>query len=46
MSKTNWNTLHIQQLPPALLRELIDLSYDLVVAKFTKKLKAALDALD
>lgn len=46
MSKTNWNTLHIQQLPPRLVRELTDHSYELVVAKLTKKLKAALEALD
>lgn len=45
MSKTHWNTLYFEQLPSQLLHELTDLSYDLVVAKFTKKLKAALDAL-
>ncbi len=45
MSKTHWNTIYLEQLPAALIRELTDLSYDLVVAGFTKKLKAALDAL-
>jgi predicted DNA-binding protein (MmcQ/YjbR family) len=45
MSKTHWNTLYFEQLPSQLLLELTNLSYDLVVAKFTKKLKAALDAL-
>ncbi len=45
MSKVHWNTLFIEQLPPKLIVELIDHSYDLVVSKFTKKLKAELDAL-
>ncbi len=45
MSKVHWNTLFIEQLPPKLTVELIDHSYDLVVSKFTKKLKSALDAL-
>ncbi len=46
MSKTHWNTLYFEQLPPGLVRELTDLSYDLVVAKFTRKLKAEYDSLD
>ena len=46
MSKSNWNTLHIEQLPPALVRELTDHSYALVVDKFTKKIKAEFDTLD
>ncbi len=45
MSKTHWNTLYLEQMPKAVIKELTDLSYDLVVAKFTKKMKAALDAL-
>lgn len=45
MSKTHWNTLYINELPAKLIIELIDHSYDLVVAKFTKKLKAAFDDL-
>ena len=45
MSKTHWNTLFFEQLPPPLIRELTDLSYDLVVGQFTKKLRAAYDAL-
>ncbi len=45
MSKLHWNTLFIEQLPPKLILELIDHSYDLVVAKFTKKLKAEYEAL-
>ena len=45
MSKIHWNTLYIDRLDPKLTRELIDHSYDLVVSKFTKKLKVELDAL-
>ncbi len=46
MSKAHWNTLMIEQLPPKLILELIDHSYDLVVSKFTKKLKAEFDTLE
>lgn len=46
MSKAHWNTLFIQILPPHLTLELIDHSYDLVVAKFPKKLRTAFDVLD
>ncbi|WP_422081877.1 MmcQ/YjbR family DNA-binding protein [Ulvibacterium sp.] len=46
MSKVHWNTLYLEQLPPNLIKELIDHSYDLVVSKFTKKLKSELDNLD
>jgi len=46
MSKIHWNTLFLENLPPKLIMELVDHSYDLVVSKFTKKLKAALDALE
>ncbi|WP_394747469.1 MmcQ/YjbR family DNA-binding protein [Spongiimicrobium salis] len=45
MSKVHWNTLFLEQLPPSLIVELVDHSYDLVVAKFTRKLKAAYDLL-
>lgn len=45
MSKLHWNTIYIQQLPPHLNIELINHSYDLVVAKFTKKLRAEYDTL-
>ena len=45
MSKTHWNTLYFEELPSKLVAELTDYSYDLVIAKFTKKLKAALDSL-
>ncbi len=45
MSKTHWNTLFLEQLSPKLVTELVDHSYGLVVAKFTKKMKTAFDAL-
>jgi predicted DNA-binding protein (MmcQ/YjbR family) len=45
MSKIHWNTIYLEQLPVKLLTELIDHSYDLVVAKFPKKLRAAWEAL-
>lgn len=45
MSKVHWNTVFIERLPLRLIKELIDHSYDLVVSKFTKKLKKELDAL-
>jgi len=44
MSKVHWNTLFLENLPPKLILQLIDHSYDLVVSKLTKKLKAELDA--
>ena len=46
MSKTHWNTLYLEQLPPELIVELIDHSYDLVVSGFTKKLREAYNNLD
>ena len=46
MSKVHWNTLYLENIPPKLIMELVDHSYDLVVSKFTKKLKAELDALE
>ena len=45
MSKVHWNTVMVESVPPKLLWELIDHSYDLVVSKLTKKMKTALDAL-
>ena len=46
MSKTHWNTVHFENgLETALLKELIDHSYGLVVSKLTKKLKAELQQL-
>ena len=45
MSKVHWNTLFLESLPPKLIMELIDHSYDLVVAKLPKKLKTELEGL-
>lgn len=45
MSKVHWNTLILENLPPKLIVKLVDHSYDLVVAKLTKKLKAELKML-
>ncbi len=46
MSKLHWNTIEIEdKLSIDLLLELIDHSYDLVVAKLTKKLKEELKNL-
>ena len=45
MSKVHWNTLFLENLPPKLIIELVDHSYDLVVSKMTKKLRAELNTL-
>jgi len=46
MSKKHWNTVYIEDgLEDALIREMIQHSYDLVVSKLTKKLKAELASL-
>lgn len=45
MSKVHWNTLVLEELPPKLILELVDHSYDLVVSNFTKKLKAEFDTI-
>ncbi len=45
MSKVHWNTVLIKEISPTLTKELIDHSYNLVVSKLTKKLKAQLDSL-
>ena len=46
MNKSHWNTILPEQLPPALVRELIDHSYELIVASLTKKLRQELADLD
>jgi len=46
MSKLHWNTVMLENLPPKLILELTDHSYDLVVSKFTKKLKTEFDSLE
>lgn len=46
MNKKHWNTVYLErELPDALVRELIDHSYDLVVRKLTKALKEELESL-
>ncbi|MFS4455989.1 MmcQ/YjbR family DNA-binding protein [Maribacter sp. 2304DJ31-5] len=45
MSKVHWNTVYLEGVPPKLICELVDHSYDLIVSKFTKKMKSAFDAL-
>ena len=45
MSKKHWNTIHIQQVPPGLLRQLIDHSYDLIVESLPVKLRTELDQM-
>ena len=45
MSKTHWNTLFMESLPPKLILELVDHSYDLIVSGLTKKLQQELKDL-
>lgn len=45
MNKIHWNTCTLDDLPPNLIMELTDHSYNLVVSKMTKKLKTALQNL-
>ena len=42
MSKKHWNTLMLDGLPPKLIGELLDHSYELVVSGLPKKLKDTL----
>lgn len=46
MNKKHWNTVFAKTLPPALVRELIDHSYDLVVNGLTKKQQQELKTLE
>jgi predicted DNA-binding protein (MmcQ/YjbR family) len=45
MNKLHWNSIILEQVPPQLVIQLIDHSYELVVSKMTKKLRAELDQL-
>lgn len=45
MNKLHWNSIILEQVPPQLVKQLIDHSYDLVVSKMTKKLRAELNQL-
>lgn len=42
MNKTHWNTVYFEQLETKFLKELIQHSYDLVVAGLPKKIQAEL----
>jgi len=46
MSKDNWNTIYLQQVPEKLIRELIDHSYTLIVEGLPKKTRQALEDLE
>jgi len=47
MSKIHWNTIGINQdVPDAMLKSLIDHSYDLVFKSLTKRLQAEIDAIN
>jgi predicted DNA-binding protein (MmcQ/YjbR family) len=43
MNKRHWNTVTVEQLPDKLVRELIEDSYDLVVAGLPKAVRLRLD---
>jgi len=45
MSKTHWNSVMLEKVPPQLIMELIDHSYDLMVSKFTKKVRTEWESL-
>ncbi|MEM8508082.1 MAG: MmcQ/YjbR family DNA-binding protein [Bacteroidota bacterium] len=45
MNKKHWNTIYTEQVDPQLLMQLIDHSYELVVAKLSKAVRAELDTL-
>ena len=45
MSKVHWNTLYLEQVPPKLLLELIDHSYELIVASLPKKVRLEWEAM-
>ena len=45
MNKQHWNSLQIEMLPPQLVIELVEHSYDLVVQSLTKKLQQELKHL-
>lgn len=45
MNKRHWNTLYFDQLPPQLIRDLVDHSYELVLSGLPKKLREELQNL-
>lgn len=46
MNKVHWNSLQAESLPPELVKELIDHSYELVVRGMPKKLQQELKDLE
>lgn len=46
MNKSHWNTVLIEQVPPRLVRELIDHSFELIVASLPKKKREEWQALE
>ena len=46
MNKTHWNSLVVEMLPPGLVRELIDHSYDLIVKSLPKKVQEELKNIE
>lgn len=46
MNKVHWNTVVMDRLPPQLIRDLIDHSYERVISGLTKKLQQDLKNLD
>lgn len=42
MNKKHWNTVEIDNLPPELILELIDHSYDLIVKSLPKKIRESM----
>jgi predicted DNA-binding protein (MmcQ/YjbR family) len=45
MNKIHWNTLYLEELPPELIEELTDHSYQLIVAGLPKKIQVELENL-
>lgn len=45
LNKTHWNSVNAESVPPKLVTELIEHSYNLIVAGLTKKLRAELEEL-
>lgn len=43
MNKKHWNSLEVEMLPPQLVKDLIEHSYDLVVQSLPKKLQQELN---
>lgn len=46
MNKSHWNSLVVEMLPPQLVKELIDHSYDLIVKSLPKKVQEELKNIE